>query len=398
MPSSKRADVAIIGGGIVGTLAAVAAADRGLATVVIDQHPDLFHGASRAGFGSLTPYSDPFFIGEARDFAARGTNLYREELLPRLAADVGLKVHFADHGLLEILDSAADLVDAQTLLADLAVSGYGDEGELLDRATALELEPNLAPNFEHALLLNEPWLDTEQLFNALRTLVAKMPAITLLLGTTATHVEGTDGDWSVVTDRGQRVRTASVVVATGVATQPLGDIPAPNLHWVRGDAVEVQSIDRINLLRRHIYRGRGFITPRSDGRLLLGATYEQEPEVPHRALAAREQISVAQLLSVIDANLRIVPKINECDLTRTWRGWRPTSTDKIPIIGPHFHETIVYATGCIGLGITMAPAVAEGVVEGLVSGIWSQIPSSFSPLRPGALAVNAEARSASVDA
>lgn len=88
----------------------------------------------------------------------------------------------------------------------------------------------------------------------------------------------------------------------------------------------------------------------------------------------------------MDVNARIVPGVRQCDLLRTWRGWRPVATDRLPILGPVSDETLIYVTGFIGLGLAMAPAVAESVVSALTSGDWSKIPADFSPDCKGALA------------
>jgi glycine/D-amino acid oxidase-like deaminating enzyme/aspartate/methionine/tyrosine aminotransferase len=378
-------DLAVIGGGITGAVTAVTAARSGHRVALLERQPALFSGASGAGFGSLTPFSDPFFRGAARDFAHRGTTLYRSDLLPWLRELTGVSVQFCDEGLLELVDSERDYQKAMALVSDLRENGYGDEVQMLDRDAALWLEPNLSPDFTHALKLNEPWLDTHQLFHALRAAIAHLDNLDLYLDAAVSAVESSDSCWRLRAGGAAPINARWVIVATGATTTFPNGIAQPIVHWVRGDAAEVQSPSGADLLRRHIYRGNGFVTPRSRGRLWLGATYDVELAAPTRAMDKRDQITVEQLELLIEHNRRIVPGIVGFEILRTWRGWRPASTDGLPIIGRSDHKGLAYATGCKGLGLTMAPAVGHDIVAAFESDEWSGLPTEFDPLREGSL-------------
>ena len=128
--------------------------------------------------------------------------------------------------------------------------------------------------------------------------------------------------------------------------------------------------------------GRGFITPRSNGYMLLGATYEEEAGCPSEYIRAnRDRISLAQFKVLIDSNERILPSLAKCEVSRVWRGWRPTPSDNIPVLGVLIKRPrIVIATGFIGLGITMAPATAKYVADYCLEGE-EKFPHAFSPNR-----------------
>lgn len=394
--SEESADLLVIGGGIVGSLTALAGVDAGLRVVLLERRAGLFQATSRAGFGSLTPFSDPFFSGTARDLAFRGMDLYRSRIVPSLAKDVGVTVPFCETGLIEILDSASSVHAAARLLKDLASAGYANQARLVSRAEVLAMEPNLASDFEEALILNEPWLDTDDLFEGLRRKMAIAEQLSVSLSTTVQGLDGNGSSWVVDTLDGRRFKSPAIVLATGVATQHPAGVARPKLELIRGDAAEVINPSGKELLGTHVYRPNsegvtdgpslqcaGFITPRHGGRLWLGATYEREENADS---ARREgQIGVRQIAALLDSNSRILPAIMDCELVRTWRGWRPSTSDGFPIVGEGQSSGIVYAVGCKGLGLTMAPAVAECVVEGVTSGNWSRTPTEFSAIRPGAL-------------
>lgn len=377
-------DVAIIGGGIVGAMTAALGGRRGLNVVVLEQEGELFKGASAAGFGSLTPYSDPFFTGAARDFAVRGTRAYRDAILPWISDTTGLGIEFCDKGLLEILEPGAEAVaDAQSLLESLKAAGYASEGELLNRDQTLALEPMLARDFDSALYLNEPWLDAAQLYVGLEKAISQSRSVEVLLNCAASALTLSDSGVTITTET-HRVHAQTVVLATGVTTNFPRGVAAPDLHWLRGDAMEVVHPARKSVLERHIYRNPGFITPRSGGRLFLGATYTPEYEPPVE-LARTSQIAAEHVVALLQQNARILPQLLEFELMRTWRQWRPASADGLPIVGPGEHANVIYATGCKGLGLTMAPAVAEAVLNGVVTGTWADVPEDFDPCRDGAL-------------
>jgi glycine oxidase len=123
--------------------------------------------------------------------------------------------------------------------------------------------------------------------------------------------------------------------------------------------------------------GDGFVTPRSNGFMLLGATYEEDASFLIKQ--RKDRINIEQLKKIIRANEAILPRLKECEIGRVWRGWRPTPEDKNPILGL-MYPNIVIATGFMGLGITVAPAVATTVEDFCVFNK-NRFPKSFSPER-----------------
>ncbi len=136
------------------------------------------------------------------------------------------------------------------------------------------------------------------------------------------------------------------------------------------------------LIHRHLYMKNGFITPRLNGYMLLGATYDEENGIPNEhARKNRNRIALSQLNLLIETNKKILPGLGNCEIEKVWRGWRPTPKDEMPIIGPLMaYANIIMATGCIGLGITMAPAIAEAIADYCINDM-NNFPASFNPNR-----------------
>ena len=94
------------------------------------------------------------------------------------------------------------------------------------------------------------------------------------------------------------------------------------------------------------------VQPRPTGQLLIGSSrqYGVDTSDVHPALLAR------MLRRCID----YLPKLAELSVIRTWTGFRASTPDKLPIIGPYPQlDRVWLATGHEGLGITMAPGTAR---------------------------------------
>ena len=375
----KKGRIGIAGAGIIGCMCALKLAEDGWDVALYDRASTPFTGVSSAGFGSLTPYSDPFFVGEARDFAARGVALYKEEIFPALPhGDIDLPA-FEDSGLLQLCESETDCDELRTHVSLLISAGY--KAQFISSADVALLEPCLTCDIKGAALLDEPWIDRDILFNTLleslnRKETIKFYGLTTIIGISE------EGDEALLhLSTGERRSFDKIVVANGLNLYKLDGMSSFPMSYIRGDAIQVRTPNNMPLLRRHIYMNNGFITPRRDGRLLLGATYLEDNPAAVGSMRT-DTIAVMQVISLLEANRRILPALETCEVDKMWRNWRSTPPDKMPILGAaHPTSTIVIATGFIGLGITMAPAVAAAVSHYFNSGDANQFPVSFSPNR-----------------
>ena len=110
------------------------------------------------------------------------------------------------------------------------------------------------------------------------------------------------------------------------------------------------------LLRRIIERGKNYLVPRDDGRILMGATEED---------AGFDTRSTPRAIrDLIDEALLLCPGLATAEVERCWAGLRPGSIDTRPYIGrvPGFSNLIV-ATGHKRAGIQLAPGTAELVTD-----------------------------------
>ena len=370
--------VAVLGGGVAGCSIAFRLAQEGIRVSLLEKRPVLLAGSSRAAFGSLTPFSDPFFEGQARDFASNSVDLYRNKWLKKVEAASGLSVCIGNKGLFDLLDTAAEIRNAERLCVDLTESGY--PAHMMSRDEVLELEPTLTGSYRAGLWLDEPWIDHEEYFEALLRCLARMEEITVQTSVIARSVtEHTNGVRVCLSD-GQTISADFAVICTGPTADPVDGVDQPNLSWIRGDALAVRTGNNRPILERHVYKKDAFITPRGDGRMFLGASYADETEAASILERVNtHRISAGAALNLLRVNAELLPQLLQCDLVRSWRGWRVRAASGFPVLGPTGDGRVIIATGFIGLGVTMAPATAEAVLELVSLGDASLIPDDFKP-------------------
>jgi glycine oxidase len=105
-------------------------------------------------------------------------------------------------------------------------------------------------------------------------------------------------------------------------------------------------------LVRHVVRTPDvYLIPRSDGRMLIGATQEE---------AGFDKKTVPETIQKLRAAaLDLVPKLSEARFLEAWAGLRPGTPDALPILAATSTPGYFVATGHFRDGILLAPATAR---------------------------------------
>jgi glycine oxidase len=101
----------------------------------------------------------------------------------------------------------------------------------------------------------------------------------------------------------------------------------------------------------------GYLVPRGDGCYVLGATMEERGFEPDATAGG-----VYELLR--DAH-ELVPGISELHIDEIGVGYRPSTPDNSPVIGPGAIAGLTWATGHYRNGILLAPLTVELVMATL---------------------------------
>ena len=366
-PAAGRADVAVVGAGVIGLASAWRLAQAGMAVVVIDPAPG--SGASGVAAGMLAPVTEAR-LGEEALLALNHASWAR---WPAFAAEVeaagGRPVGYrADGTLMVALDA-----DDRALLDDLAGRhrAMGLAVEALRGREARALEPGLAPGVRAGLLAaDERSVDPAALVEALWaaseaagvTVVARPVAriVTTPAGDRVTGVALDGGD-------GAGVEAATVLLAAGAWSASVAGVPdhvRPPVRPIRGQVLTLRQPSGDPLIARTvrgIVRGSSiYLVPRDDGRVVIGATVEERGfDTTPTAGGAYELLRDA---------LAIVPGLDDAELVAVRAGLRPGSPDDLPMIGPSGVEGLVVATVHHRNGILLTPVTAEAVAALLTGG------------------------------
>ena len=355
--------VAIVGAGVIGLSIGWRLAQAGVAVTVYEKHQP-GRGASWAAAGMLAAGIET----EATEEVLFALGSWSQSLWPAFAGELeaaaGTEIGYDTTGTLACAftrDQAARLRQAMALQ-----SRVGADLHWLDAAAARALEPALGPGLVGAVLSpRDHQVDNRSLAAAL--VVALERAGGALVA--EAEIEVAPGRGIV---RSGRLEPADlVVVAAGAWSGHLPGLPAlarPPVRPIKGQMLAVRMEPAAPLIRHVVWGGTGYLIPRRDGRLLIGATTEE------RGFDA--SITAGGLLGLLDDAWRTLPAIEDLPVDESWVGFRPGSPDDMPILGPTPVDGLVLATGHHRNGILLTPATAALIAEYVLGG---RVPPRMRP-------------------
>ncbi|HWI72754.1 MAG TPA: glycine oxidase ThiO [Baekduia sp.] len=333
-----RADVAVVGGGVIGLAAAWRARQRGLEVVVLDRG-DFGAGASRVAAGMLAPVAE----ADLQERELLQLNLESARRWPSFARELqdvtGVDVGYRACGTLLV---ARDRDEAEHVERERDVrERMGLRVERLLGSEARRRERALAPSLRLAVALPD-----DHAVEPVRVIAALVEACTRAGVVLRSGVE--------VGDVGA-LPAERVVVAAGAWSGEFGSVP---VRPVKGQALRLRDPSGPGLCEHVLRFEGGYLVPRGDGRYYLGATMEERGfDTAVTALGVYELLREAS---------EILPGVLELEIDETLAGLRPGTPDNAPIVGTDpADERIVWATGHFRNGILLCPVTADLVADEL---------------------------------
>ena len=375
MDSIKHtADVAVIGGGVIGLTIARALAHRGAGDVCLIERNAVGYEASFAAGGMLAPQAEANSQDDFFHLACRSRDLY-PNFAAALLDETGIDIELDTTGTLYVALTYHDRVEIEKRYDWQNAAGLAVEK--LTPSQARELEPCINADVLGALRFPlDVQVENRRLLAALTNSVSNL-GVSILTGASVESVKiERDRVTGVITSRGV-ISCPSVVIAAGtwsslIKLSPASEKPALVIEPVRGQMISFDA--RPQVTRHVIYSPRGYIVPRQDGRLLAGSTSE-------RAGFAK-QVTAGGISTILKNALEISPSVASLPIIDTWAGLRPRSPDSLPVLGPCDEiGGLFYATGHYRNGILLAPATGELITEAVVAGVTSPLLGPFSPGR-----------------
>ena len=356
------ADVAVVGGGVIGLAFARELSSRGVDVVVIERGRT-GDEASSAAAGLLSAQSDADVPSSFFEFALESRNLY-PDWAGAIERETGIGVGWRRTGVLrcgppELLDRFRWQLDA---------------GLPVDRLGAAEIHRRSAgrmtPSVSEALFFPDDSLVNSRLLVRALHHCLEIRAVRVLEGVAVTRfviddetcrgVETTEGTFS----------TASVVDAAGAWASLDPTLPfAVPVEPVRGQIVELADARPFPTV---LGSEDVYLVPRADGRVLVGATVERT--------GFRKEVTAAGVAQLLTAAIALAPSLETARVSDAWAGLRPGTPDGLPIIGESPTRALYLAAGHFRNGVLLAPITALRVAD-LLTGVAVRDLAPFAPER-----------------
>jgi glycine oxidase len=388
----KSWDAIVVGAGIVGLSLAIELNKQGLRVLVVEKG-EPGREASWAAGGMLADFPLETPLG-LRELATASARMY-PEFVRELEDESGLKIDLRSAGTLVLSRVEKGLCPVSAGQGPATTPAYALPEPLAELEPALRAPDAAAPQFT-ALYVPERCVDPRHLASA-AIAAARHRGVDFSSGDQVLAVE-------VVKGKATGVRTSKTQFAAGLVVNcagawagqirvgtgasrarsersrtvqaersSAGSFAVPT-RPVKGQMLCVVMPERE--LVRHVVRTPDvYLIPRSDGRLVIGATQEE---------AGFDKQTVPETIQRLrQAALNLVPKLAEARVLETWAGLRPGTPDGLPILGATPTSGYFVATGHFRDGILLAPVTAR-LMSQIIAGQKPQIDvSNFSASRFG---------------
>jgi glycine/D-amino acid oxidase-like deaminating enzyme len=365
---TKDYDVAVVGGGLLGSAIAWWLGRRGQRVAVLDEG-DVAYRASRGNFGLIWVQSKG--MGMARySVWTQGSAKAWPQLATELLEKTGIDVHLEQNGGLQICLSDEEF-DARVkymndLMAQPGMQPY--PWKMLDHREVADMVPGLGPDVRGA-----SWTPIDGIANPLKLLRAFHTAfvrekVDYLPRCPAGDIAFDNSIFSVQTPRGV-LRSRKLVVAGGLGNRKIGaqvglDVP------VRPQRGQIIVLERT---RRILNTPISTLRQMDEGSWLIGDSQEE-------AGYADGVVGLPILGTLADRAVRTLPALREVRAVRTWSALRVMSPDGFPIYEQSATCPGAFVVTCHS-GVTLAGAHALRLAPMIVNGMLDEDMSPFSTRR-----------------
>lgn len=321
----QSSDVLIAGGGIIGLTLAIEMRRSGAAVTLLERR-EPGREASYAAAGMLAA-ADPDLHPALCPLANASAAIY-PDYVHELELYSGLRTGFEQRDTLYVAGEDERL-----------------SGSPLSPEHVVNLEPLLTHN-ERVFLLKEASVDPRLLSQAALATAKRLGVVVHHEAEVDAVALAHDRHLQVSTSRGP-YHTSVFVNCCGAWSGDIAGAQAPT-RPVKGQMLAV--IPSGEKLRHVVRSSEVYLLPRSDGRVLIGATVEEAGfDKTVDPLAIRRLRQSAESL---------IPAIREARMIEAWAGLRPATPDSLPILSPGTVPGTFIATGHFRNGILLAPITA----------------------------------------
>ena len=329
-------EVLIVGGGIIGCASALALSTRRAVVSVLESTAFAARAASTRAAGILGAQ-----LASHGDEAMLRLCVASRDRYPSFIASLGADVGYRRAGTL-CVGFELDALEAKVRMQRRA----GLEAQLLDARELRELEPALSEALAGgAFFAGDGIVDPPRLLEATRAAAVAAGARVRTEAPVARVFPG-----GVQLADGTSLQSDEVVITAGSWSALIAgtSLAATWVQPVRGQIIELRVPEP--LLGRVVEGPRAYLSPRADGRVLVGSTVER--------VGFEEAVTAGAVNALLSGAIELLPALASAQVTATWSGFRAATPDELPILG-RAAPGIVIATGHFRDGILLAPITAD---------------------------------------
>jgi glycine oxidase len=328
------ADIAVVGGGLLGRSLAWRAARAGARVALYDAAGSKGEdSAAWAAAGMITPTKEAIDA----DVQIASTGKRSLSLWPQWLADLPVSVFYRDSGTILLWhreDSSEAVRAEQRLGSRLPQAGW----KPLEDSQLRELKPALNSRLSRAAYLSgEAQIDNREFLEAVAL---------------ALEEARVDCHWNTFVSDHTLPDAGIVVDCRGMGAK----YNWHNLRGVRGEIVRLHApdIELHHMLRLLHPRYPVYIVPRAEGRVVVGATCVESDD--------RSPASVRGALELLTSAQSVVPALAEARILEFNTQVRPAFPDNLPAIRFDRDRRVLRINGLYRHGFLLTPAVVEDVL------------------------------------
>ena len=369
----RRAEIVIIGAGVIG-LAIAFELQRRHRSVLVLERDHVGAGASRASAGMLAPVSEakaeePVIVELALESHGRYPDFVRA-----VEAASGLSCGFRQDGTLIVALGRDDEAELEHLRE--AQASRGLRAIPLTADEVFEREPHLSGWVTAGLLAAEDYqVDPRMLVEAMAT--------SIRLG--GGQIEEAVTVESLVSDENRLQRVSgrcdgheftvdcdAAVVAAGAWSSATIESPAREFG-IRPVKGQIARLKGPSLIRHVIRTPDVYLVGRQSGELVVGATMEE--------MGFDSTPTAGAAMDLLRRAWRVLPGIYDCEISEFSAGLRPAARDHLPLMGATQVEGAYVAAGHYRHGILLTPITATLMADLITNGVGAPMLAPFAPER-----------------
>ena len=369
----RTADILIIGGGIIGLSLARELHKKAAGKITVLERGKLGRESSFAAAGILAPQAEAEKADVFFHFCNDSKNLY-VNFSEEIFAETDVDIELDRNGTLYLAFTETDAAEIRRRFEWQKKAGLAVE--YLSTNEARKAEPFVSPDVREALFFPNDWqVENRKLLAALQK-YANLNDVKIVENAEVKSLLIENGKViGAETTEGKNFAEA-VVLATGAWTSLIesgeNTLSRLKVKPIRGQILSFRTARR--LYSKVIYSPRGYLVPRVDGRILIGATVEDA--------GFDKNITSSGTKFLLETASEISPCLVSLEISDKWAGLRPFAADGLPILGafPEI-ENLHIATAHYRNGILLAPLTAKILADKIVENLDSKYLEVFNPRR-----------------